>query len=441
MDVSTQVNTAVSTAQIELTPSYYLRINDDQSARIYLRITEGRGAQFRFSTGYSLNHVTHWNERTEQIRSVAAELGYDEVNVQLAKLLSFVKNANLDAKARGIIRTKAFYAQVVNDFRTTVERTHRSQFTIGSAFTDFIEHSRNHNSDITGARMRPSTLETYELTLRQIEHVSLSNQPLTEVDMEWYREFVSRSEAGGRSNRPLSKNYIGKHIKNIKRVLAFKSEHGEEVNPAYRSRGFKVLKEESTSVWLTLDELDTLRNLDLSEQKGLYRTRDLFLIGCFTGLRVSDLQRLDSSSRFSLNGIECFSLNQRKTGQRVAIPVHPVVKEILDRYGDAPPPSQHEQVMNRNLKRIGQQMELTQPERTIITLGGQETASEHPKWSLLTTHCARRSFCTNNYLSGTDVLTIMAISGHKTEKSFRRYLKLGPEDYAQRMAQTAFFNP
>ena len=27
----------------------------------------------------------------------------------------------------------------------------------------------------------------------------------------------------------------------------------------------------------------------------------------------------------------------------------------------------------------------------------------------------------------------MAISGHKTEKSFRRYLKLGPEHYASRM--------
>lgn len=437
--VSTQVNTAVSTAQIELTPSYYLRVNNDQSARIYLRITEGRGAQFRFSTGYTLNHATHWNERTEQIRSVAAELGYDEVNVQLAKLLSFVKNAHLDAKARGIMRTKAFYTQVVNDFRAKVERTHRSQFTIGTAFTDFIEHSRIHNSDVTGARIRPSTIETYEVTLRQIEHVSLSNQPLTEIDMEWYREFVSRSEARGRSNRPLSKNYVGKHIKNIKRVLSFKSEHGEEVNPAFRSRGFKVLKEDSTSVWLTLDELDTLRNLNLSGYKGLKRTRDLFLIGCYTGLRVSDLQRLEASSRFSLNGIDCFSLNQRKTGQRVAIPVHPIVKDILERNGDTPPPSQHEQVMNRNLKRIGQLMELTQSERTIITIGGIEMAAEHPKWSLLTTHCARRSFCTNNYLSGTDVLTIMAISGHKTEKSFRRYLKLGPEDYAQRMAQSAFF--
>ena len=200
-----------------MTPSYYLRVNDDQSARIYLRITEGRGAQFRFSTWYSLNHAAHWNERTEQIRSVSSELGHDEVNVQLAKLRSYVKSAHLKAKARGTSRTKAFYTQVIDDFRNNVERTHRPQSTIGSAFSEFIEHSRNHNSDITGARMRPSTLETYEVTLRQIEHVGLNGHPVTEIDMEWYREFVSRSEAGGRSNRPLSKNYIGKHIKNIKR--------------------------------------------------------------------------------------------------------------------------------------------------------------------------------------------------------------------------------
>ena len=59
---------------------------------------------------------------------------------------------------------------------------------------------------------------------------------------------------------------------------------------------------------------------------------------------------------------------------------------------------------------------------------------------MLTSHCARRSFCTNNYLMGTDALTIMAISGHKTEKSFRRYLKLGPEHYASRMASSTFIH-
>ena len=83
-------------------------------------------------------------------------------------------------------------------------------------------------------------------------------------------------------------------------------------------------------------------------------------------------------------------------------------------------------------------MDAVQIERTI---GGVKTKESKSKWAMLTSHCARRSFCTNSYLMGMDALTIMAISGHKTEKSFRRYLKLGPEHYASRMASSAFFNP
>lgn len=49
------------------------------------------------------------------------------------------------------------------------------------------------------------------------------------------------------------------------------------------------------------------------------------------------------------------------------------------------------------------------------------------------THSARRSFCTNMYLMGVPVLTIMAISGHKTEKSFRTYIKASGEEHAEIM--------
>lgn len=38
-------------------------------------------------------------------------------------------------------------------------------------------------------------------------------------------------------------------------------------------------------------------------------------------------------------------------------------------------------------------------------------------------HTCRRSFCTNEFLEGTPTTLIMAISGHKTEKAFRRYIK------------------
>jgi len=167
---------------------------------------------------------------------------------------------------------------------------------------------------------------------------------------------------------------------------------------------------------------------------------DLFFIGCFTGLRVSDLNRLQSAELITLEGIQCISFKQQKTGRPVLIPVHPVVESVLDRH-NGPLRPQNDQIINRNLKRLGQLMELTDSVQIERTVGGAKTKESKSKWAMLTSHCARRSFCTNNYLMGTDALTIMAISGHKTEKSFRRYLKLGPEDCAQRMAQTAFFNP
>ena len=83
--------------------------------------------------------------------------------------------------------------------------------------------------------------------------------------------------------------------------------------------------------------------------------------------------------------------------------------------------------------------ELDGMEEVERTEGGLRKSRFKPKYELLQTHTARRSFCTNAYIQGLDTLDIMAISGHKTEKSFRRYLKLGPEHYASRMASAVFF--
>jgi hypothetical protein len=53
-----------------LTTSFYIRsASHDASASIYIRITEGRGAQFRFNTGYGLNKASSWNAKTRSVRS------------------------------------------------------------------------------------------------------------------------------------------------------------------------------------------------------------------------------------------------------------------------------------------------------------------------------------------------------------------------------------
>ena len=422
--------------------AFFLRSSSDGQASIYIRITEGRGDQFKFATGHAVLRPDHWNKAKQRVRNKVEAVGCDEVNVQLDKLQAFVRQANLDAKTKGQRRDRDFYLQVIQDFKRGVERSSVGQtLTIGEAFERFIDHASKHNSPITGSRLSKGTLENYAVTLRQIRHVLMDSTTLDEVDMDWYHDFVSKSEQSGLNGKPLSKNYIGRHIKGVKSVLAAMEEQGHDVHPAYRRKGFKKITEDSMSIWLTMDELKQMEALDLSgHAAGLSLTRDLFLIGCFTGLRVSDLNRLKSAELVTLEGTQCFSFNQKKTGQPVLIPVHPVVHSILDRHNGSPRP-QNDQIINRNLKRLGRLMQLDESIQVDRTVGGEKTKERKSKWMMLTSHCARRSFCTNAILNGADTLTIMAMSGHKTEKTLRCYLKLGPEHYTSRMASSAFFNP
>ncbi len=59
---------------------------------------------------------------------------------------------------------------------------------------------------------------------------------------------------------------------------------------------------------------------------------------------------------------------------------------------------------------------------------------------MVMTHTARKSFCTNMYLKGIPVPTIMAISGHQTEKNFYKYIKADRMELA-RMMKRMLANP
>lgn len=58
---------------------------------------------------------------------------------------------------------------------------------------------------------------------------------------------------------------------------------------------------------------------------------DWLIIGCYTGQHVSDLLKLTPDNVTVRNGLELIELTQIKTGKRVAIPLHPKVKAILEK--------------------------------------------------------------------------------------------------------------
>jgi integrase len=55
-------------------------------------------------------------------------------------------------------------------------------------------------------------------------------------------------------------------------------------------------------------------------------------------------------------------------------------------------------------------------------------------WQCVASHTARRSAATNYYLQGFPVIDLMKITGHKTEKSFMKYIKISKLDAAKRLS-------
>lgn len=79
------------------------------------------------------------------------------------------------------------------------------------------------------------------------------------------------------------------------------------------------------------------------------------------------------------------------------------------------------------------------PTAVNVQRGNMVTSHTRPKFELITTHTARRSFATNLYLQGMDITNISKILGHATITQTQTYLKVSNEEAAKRAAKHPFF--
>lgn len=94
----------------------------------------------------------------------------------------------------------------------------------------------------------------------------------------------------------------------------------------------------------------------------------------------------------------------------------------------------------RVLKGIWQIAEIEDDIILTQTKGGKWQSETFKKWELITTHTVWRSFATNAYLQNVPTISIMKITGHRTEKSFLKYIKISKEDNANKLISHPFFN-
>jgi len=258
--------------------------------------------------------------------------------------------------------------------------------------------------------------------LRSFESYCGSSITFDSFDFDFYVEFMKYMtyEIPQLRKKVLIKglriNTMGKSVKWLKAFL--KNRMARKIIPFIDLSSYKVVEEDVDALYLSWKEISSIYRLDLSGQPMLEIVRDEFVLGCLTGFRFSDYSTIKPDE---IRGGMLF-IRQTKTDDRVVVPLRPDTKAILDKYNMEMPPVSNPD-FNLYIKEIVRLAGLTEPVKFSYKRGNKMLDETRPKYAWVMSHTCRRSFCTNEFLDGTPVTLIMAISGHKTEKAFRKYIK------------------
>ena len=383
--------------------------------------------RFKYSTGEKID-PKFWNKKSQRAKETRKFPQYPEFNARLDMLANGINTAFRKLLNDGIqpsneILKKAFLQAVEGNV------IQPDKITLLKFIEKFIDESRTSKKE--------GTLKAYKTASRYLKEYSQKiKKPLDfdSITLEFYNQYTGYLT----HEHNLSANTVGKHIKTLKTFLNEATDRGINQNMDFKKRKFKTTREESDSIYLSIEELKKIESIDFSDSPRLDKVRDLFLIGCFTGLRFSDFTQIKPENIDHHKSL--LQIRTQKTGQRVSIPLHPTVKRILEKYNNQLPKAYVNQVMNKYLKDVASISGLKQMVQTTITKGGKVQKNNCPKYELVTTHTARRSFATNLYLADVPSISIMKITGHKTERSFMQYIKISQEQNADKLLNHPFFN-
>jgi integrase len=224
-------------------------------------------------------------------------------------------------------------------------------------------------------------------------------------------------------------NTIGKTIKHLRGFI--KDRVKRKIIPPIDLTDFKISEEESDAIYLSHDEIAKIYQTDLTHYPHLIEYRDLFVLACLTGLRFSDFSTLRTEDLQK----DMLYKKQEKSDHWVVIPLREEAKLIFTRQFKEKIPSLTNPEFNRHIKTIGKLAGITKLVKFSYKKGNKSITITKPKFDWITSHTARRSFCTNEFLEGTPVELIMKISGHKRTKDFYKYIRITPEEAANKIKE------
>lgn len=222
-------------------------------------------------------------------------------------------------------------------------------------------------------------------------------------------------------------------IERTKAMLQRAYNAGYHVNMTFKD--FIYRDEEISTVFLSMTEITRIYYYDL-KKKNYDIARDYFVLGCLTALRYSDYSRLGPENFVDRN----ISIKTKKTKKPVVVPMHPFVREILQKYNNVLPKAFSIQYFNKTIKEVCREVGIVDLVAYERHKGLNMISIVKPKCDLISSHTARRSAATNMFLAGISTLRIMKITGHNSEQIFMKYIRVSNEENALTLSAHQFFN-
>ena len=409
------------------------RVRPDGKAEVLLRVSISRAKVFRVKSGiYIFPSCFKGGEisiprslssdRTEMIeaRNALISLGEHLVteldkaefseDVSTKWLQSAVQRFHIPDKKEehtSVIKMIDYYL----DDNKLAKNTHRNLRNLARTIERF--------EVIRGDKWAIETITTDEL--REFRKF-LSSEPSYKADARWRDLYI------GVHTTERGQNTISKMLSQFRTIVKWAYKMGYTTEQPFLR--FKVEQEKyGTPYFLTLEERDRIAALRLEDEK-LATYRDIFILQCYIGCRVSDLFRLGPTNVVE-GRLEYVPLKtSRETMQLVRIPLHPVAAEIVMRYYNKGRATLFSRTLmpyyNKAIKNLLFEAGIT---RAVSIINPRTQQEERVRiCDVGASHLARRTFSGNLYKQIKDPDLIGSLTGHAPgSRAFKRYRAIDDE--------------
>jgi integrase len=226
---------------------------------------------------------------------------------------------------------------------------------------------------------------------------SLTFEQVTVDWVEGVRRYFD-TQAKTKSGNPISKGTASVYFNKIRAVINDAYAKGIiNKNPLKQVKGIKA--ESSERVYLTIDEVRALVKTDC--RYGVLK--NAFLFSCLTGLRWSDINKLDWSEISQFNGVHRITFNQKKTGNLQYLDITPQAYSLLGE--------------SEKQGRVFQYLKYSAYFNTELL-----------RWTMaagikkhVTFHAGRHTFAVSLLSNGVDIYTVSRLLGHTEIKTTQVY--------------------